>query len=63
MLQAIRASIGVIKSVWDTLTLKVKEHEAKLDEAGDLQRFLRDLDHFQSWLTATQREVIFWEII
>lgn len=39
------------------LNKKVREHEAKLDEAGDLQRFLRDLDHFQSWLTATQRQV------
>ena len=29
------------------LNKKVREQEAKLDEAGDLQRFLRDLDHFQ----------------
>ncbi|VDL64268.1 unnamed protein product, partial [Nippostrongylus brasiliensis] len=43
--------------VWDILNKKVREHEAKLDEAGDLQRFLRDLDHFQAWLTATQRQV------
>lgn len=43
--------------VWDILNRKVREHEAKLDEAGDLQRFLRDLDHFQAWLTATQRQV------
>ncbi|KJH51468.1 spectrin repeat-containing domain protein [Dictyocaulus viviparus] len=43
--------------VWDILNKKVREHEAKLDEAGDLQRFLRDLDHFQAWLTATQRQM------
>lgn len=43
--------------MWDILNKKVREHEAKLDEAGDLQRFLRDLDHFQAWLTATQRQV------
>jgi spectrin beta len=54
---AIRANIVRIHQVWEDLTKKVKEHEAKLDEAGDLQRFLRDLDHFQAWLTATQRQV------
>jgi spectrin beta len=43
--------------VWDQLNRKVREQEAKLDEAGDLQRFLRDLDHFQAWLSATQRQV------
>ncbi|GMR59132.1 hypothetical protein PMAYCL1PPCAC_29327 [Pristionchus mayeri] len=54
---AIREDIKRIHHVWDMLNKKVREHEAKLDEAGDLQRFLRDLDHFQSWLTATQRQV------
>jgi spectrin beta len=28
-----------------------------LEEAGDLHRFLRDLDHFQAWLTKTQTDV------
>jgi spectrin beta len=28
-----------------------------LEEAGDLHRFLRDLDHFQAWLTKTQTEI------
>lgn len=54
----IRDDIRRIQQVWDVLNRKVREHEAKLDEAGDLQRFLRDLDHFQAWLTATQRQVI-----
>lgn len=54
---AIREDIKRIHQVWDILNRKVREHEAKLDEAGDLQRFLRDLDHFQAWLTATQRQV------
>ncbi|CAJ0961934.1 unnamed protein product, partial [Mesorhabditis belari] len=54
---AIREDIKRIHQVWDLLNKKVREHEAKLDEAGDLQRFLRDLDHFQAWLTATQRQV------
>uniref|UniRef100_A0A914XEU2 Spectrin beta chain n=1 Tax=Plectus sambesii TaxID=2011161 RepID=A0A914XEU2_9BILA len=54
---AIREDIKRIHGVWEILNKKVREHEAKLDEAGDLQRFLRDLDHFQAWLTATQRQV------
>lgn len=53
----IRQDIERIQHVWDLLNRKVREHEAKLDEAGDLQRFLRDLDHFQAWLSATQRQV------
>jgi spectrin beta len=55
--EAIRQDIKRIHHVWDVLNRKVREHEAKLDEAGDLQRFLRDLDHFQAWLSATQRQV------
>ncbi|KAE9552200.1 hypothetical protein FO519_004581 [Halicephalobus sp. NKZ332] len=55
--EAIRQDIKRIHHVWDVLNKKVREHEAKLDEAGDLQRFLRDLDHFQAWLSATQRQV------
>ncbi|CAJ0579409.1 unnamed protein product, partial [Mesorhabditis spiculigera] len=54
---AIRDDIKRIHQVWDLLNRKVREHQEKLDEAGDLQRFLRDLDHFQAWLTATQRAV------
>uniref|UniRef100_A0A914HJH5 Spectrin beta chain n=1 Tax=Globodera rostochiensis TaxID=31243 RepID=A0A914HJH5_GLORO len=53
----IRENITRIQHVWDVLNRRVREQEAKLDEAGDLQRFLRDLDHFQAWLTATQRQV------
>ena len=35
-----------------------KERDAKLKEAGDLHRFLRDLDHFQAWLTKTPRRML-----
>lgn len=35
----------------------MKERDSKLEEAGDLHRFLRDLDHFQTWLTKTQTDV------
>ncbi|CDW55393.1 Spectrin beta chain [Trichuris trichiura] len=54
---AIQQNIARIQHVWDKLTQKVKEYEAKLDEAGDLQRFLRDVDHFQGWLCTVMREV------
>lgn len=37
--------------------LQLKERDSKLEEAGDLHRFLRDLDHFQAWLTKTQTDV------
>ncbi|XP_015783267.1 spectrin beta chain isoform X3 [Tetranychus urticae] len=46
-----------IRSVWDKLTQVLKAKETKLEEAGDLHRFLRDLDHFQAWLTKTQTDV------
>lgn len=36
---------------------QLKERDAKLEEAGDLHRFLRSVDHFQSWLTKTQTDV------
>uniref|UniRef100_A0A7E4USX4 Spectrin beta chain n=1 Tax=Panagrellus redivivus TaxID=6233 RepID=A0A7E4USX4_PANRE len=55
--ELIHQDIARIQKVWDVLNKKVREHETKLDEAGDLQRFLRDLDHFQAWLSATQRQV------
>ncbi|XP_074602834.1 spectrin beta chain-like isoform X2 [Brevipalpus obovatus] len=46
-----------IRNVWERLTQLLKEKDAKLEEAGDLHRFLRDLDHFQAWLTKTQTDV------
>lgn len=36
---------------------QLKERDAKLEEAGDLHRFLRSVDHFQAWLTKTQTDV------
>ena len=35
----------------------LKERDSKLEKASDLHRFLRDLDHFQIWLTKTQTDV------
>uniref|UniRef100_T1IQM9 Spectrin beta chain n=1 Tax=Strigamia maritima TaxID=126957 RepID=T1IQM9_STRMM len=53
----IRQRITQIRAVWDQLTQLLKDRDAKLEEAGDLHRFLRDLDHFQAWLTKTQTDI------
>ncbi|XP_018305239.1 spectrin beta chain [Mycetomoellerius zeteki] len=53
----IRERIAQIHLIWEQLTQMLKERDAKLEEAGDLHRFLRDLDHFQAWLTKTQTDV------
>jgi len=54
---AIRDRIRQISQSWEQLTQLLKVRDAKLEEAGDLHRFLRDLDHFQAWLTKTQTDV------
>ncbi|XP_050300402.1 spectrin beta chain isoform X2 [Anthonomus grandis grandis] len=53
----IRERIVQIQIIWERLTQMLKERDAKLEEAGDLHRFLRDLDHFQTWLTKTQTDI------
>lgn len=40
-----------------TFFVQLKERDEKLGEAGELQRFLGSLDHFQSWLARTQTTV------
>ncbi|KAB7501026.1 Spectrin beta chain [Armadillidium nasatum] len=55
--ELIRQRVEQIRAVWDQLTQLLKERDAKLEEAGDLHRFLRDLDHFQTWLTKTMTDV------
>ncbi|KAJ8687026.1 hypothetical protein QAD02_022820, partial [Eretmocerus hayati] len=54
---AIREEIKKIQTIWEQLTQMLKERDGKLEEAGDLHRFLRDLDHFQAWLLKTQKDV------
>lgn len=53
----IREKINEIRLVWEELKNLLKNRDAKLEEVGDLHRFLRDLDHFQTWLTKTQTDV------
>ena len=38
-------------------TLQLKDRDEKLGEAGELQHFLGNLDHFQHWLQRTQTTV------
>ncbi|KAG4068736.1 hypothetical protein HA402_002427 [Bradysia odoriphaga] len=53
----IRERIAQITVIWEQLTNMLKDRDSKLEERGDLHRFLRDLDHFQTWLTKTQTDV------
>ncbi|XP_026313733.1 spectrin beta chain isoform X3 [Hyposmocoma kahamanoa] len=55
--QLIRERVQQITHNWDQLTQMLKERDSKLEEAGDLHRFLRSVDHFQAWLTKTQTDV------
>ncbi|XP_035827834.1 spectrin beta chain isoform X1 [Aplysia californica] len=55
--EAIKEKIAEINNVWMDLKDMLKERDEKLGEAGELQRFLGSLDHFQSWLSRTQMTV------
>lgn len=44
-------------SFWYCFWWQLKERDEKLGEAGELQRFLGSLDHFQQWLSRTQTTV------
>merc|ERR1719346_639996 len=46
-----------LRQSWEQLTAMLKVRDAKLEEAGDLHRFLKDLDHFQAWLTKTESSI------
>jgi len=47
---------------WKNLQNTLKQKEEKLGEAGDLQKFFKDLDIFQTWLTNTQKSIANEEI-
>lgn len=49
--------VDKIRNSWVDLNKLKKDRDAKLEEAGDLHRFLRDLDHFQAWLSKTQKDI------
>merc|ERR1719376_301827 len=52
--EEIRREVDEIKVVWEDLKRVLRARDEALGEASELQNFLRDLDHFQGWLTKTQ---------
>ena len=50
----IQKKLEELEKVWEALRDLLKKREESLGEAGDLQKFLKDLDRFQSWLSETQ---------
>ena len=46
-----------LREVWEQLIEMLNEWDTKLEEAGDLHRILKDLDHFQAWLSKTESDI------
>lgn len=55
--QEIRASLNEITRGWLDLKQLLNKREESMGEAAELQKFLRDLDHFSAWLSKTQTAV------
>jgi spectrin beta len=53
----IQQRINRLREIWDQLIKMLKDGNAELEEAGDLHRFLKDLDHFQAWLSKTESDI------
>ena len=53
----IRDRLNEISGVWSELKDMLVKREESMGEAAELQKFLRDLDHFSAWLTKTQTAV------
>jgi len=53
----IRSRLEEITGVWMDLKDLLNKREESMGEAAELQKFLRDLDHFSVWLTRTQTAV------
>jgi spectrin beta len=53
----IRERLTEIAGVWSELKDMLVKREESMGEAAELQKFLRDLDHFSAWLTKTQTAV------
>jgi spectrin beta len=53
----IKDRLSEISNVWSELKDLLNKREESMGEAADLQKFLRDLDHFSVWLTRTQTAV------
>lgn len=55
--QEIRENLKQITIVWNELKDLLNKREESMGEAAELQKFLRELDHFSAWLTKTQTAV------
>lgn len=53
----IKSRLDEITGVWLDLKELLNKREETMGEAAELQKFLRDLDHFSVWLTRTQTAV------
>uniref|UniRef100_F6Q5V5 Spectrin beta chain n=1 Tax=Ciona intestinalis TaxID=7719 RepID=F6Q5V5_CIOIN len=53
----IRSKFEQMEKVWQELRDMLRKREDSLGEAGNLQKFLRDLDRFQAWLSTTQTTI------
>ncbi|KAM6275011.1 spectrin beta chain, erythrocytic [Porphyrio hochstetteri] len=49
--------LAAVVAAWDGLQEALGEQAASLGEAGQLRRFLQDLDDFQAWLFGAQKAV------
>ncbi|NWI51468.1 SPTB1 protein, partial [Calyptomena viridis] len=54
---AVAQRLAAATSAWDELQAALGERAASLGEAGQLRRFLQDLDDFQAWLFGAQKAV------
>lgn len=53
----IRDNLNEITRCWLDLKQLLNKREESMGEAAELQKFLRDLDHFSAWLSKTQTAV------
>ncbi|NWX17762.1 SPTB1 protein, partial [Aegotheles bennettii] len=49
--------LAAAEAAWDELQRALDEQAASMGEAGQLRRFLQDLDDFQAWLFGAQKDV------
>jgi spectrin beta len=53
----IKKKVDELEVLWASLKDILKERDDRLHQAGELMRFLQNLDHFQQWLSNTQRAI------
>ncbi|XP_064309054.1 spectrin beta chain, erythrocytic isoform X2 [Phalacrocorax carbo] len=55
--QEVAERLSAVTAAWEELQKALQEQAASLGEAGQLRRFLQDLDDFQAWLFGAQKAV------